>query len=87
MESTLEEVVFGKAVLGEVYPKLVETEMGYEIIKVEEVKQVDELQMAEEATKKIRQEFINHELTELSETYKIEKTKAYEEIHIMNVNN
>lgn len=87
MESTLEEVVFGKAVIGEVYPKLVETEMGYEIIKVEEVKQVDELQMAEEATKKIRQEFINHELTELSETYKIEKTKAYEEIHIMNVNN
>ena len=87
MESTLEEVVFSKAVIGKVYPKLVETEMGYEIIKVEEVKQVDELQMTEEATKMIRQEYIDHELTELSETYKIEKTKAYDDIHLMNGNN
>ena len=85
MESSLEEVVFNKGVIGEVYPSLVETEMGYEIIKVEEVKEVDELQMTEEATKMIRQEFINYELTELSETYKIEKTKAYEDIHIMSI--
>ena len=85
MEESLETVVFGEAVIGEIYPKLIETAMGYEVVKVEEVNSIDEVQMTEEATKKIRQEFINHELTELSETYKIEKTSAYETIHIMNL--
>ncbi len=83
MEESLEEIVFNEATVGTVYPKLVETSMGYEIVKVEAINDTDEVQMEEAATKKIQQDFVNRELSELSETYKVEKTEAYENVHIM----
>ena len=85
MEESLEEVVFNEATIGAVYPNLIETSMGYEIVKVEAINDMDEVTMKEAAIKKIQQDFISHELSELSETYKVEKTEIYESIHIMNL--
>ncbi|ADZ82835.1 peptidylprolyl isomerase [Cellulosilyticum lentocellum] len=85
MEESLEEVVFNEAKIGAVYPKLIETSMGYEIVKVEELNDMDEVTMKEAAIRKIQQDFVNHELSELSATYKVEKTESYENIHIMNL--
>lgn len=83
MEESLEQIVFNEALVGEVYPKLIETSMGYEIIKLEAVTDTDEVEMEQAVTKKIQQDFVSRELSELSETYKVEKTDAYETISIM----
>lgn len=83
MEEALEKIVFNEASVGEVYPKLIETSMGYEIIKLEAITDTDEVQMEQAVIKKIQQDFVSRELSELSETYKVEKKDAYETISIM----
>ncbi len=69
--------------VGKVYPTLVETSYGYHIIKVEDHQMGDENQIKEDSRKRIKQRFAENELTELTAAMKLEKTEAYNEIHII----
>ncbi|WP_070001079.1 peptidylprolyl isomerase [Cellulosilyticum sp. I15G10I2] len=69
--------------VGKVYPKLVETSYGYHIIKIENHELGSEDQIKEDSRERIKQRFAANELTELSEAMKVEKTEAYNNIHII----
>ncbi len=86
MEEAIENVVFELAKEGQVYPKLVETSMGYEIIKVEDIIAIEEEQKDLMATERVQQEFMANELVSLGESYIVEKKEEYENIHIMRMN-
>ena len=86
METSIEDVVFNLAIEEEVYPELVETSMGYEIIQLETMEQVNLEVQETMAIERVQQEFMTSELTSLAESYDIEKTEEYHSIHIMNIN-
>lgn len=83
MDKALEKVVFGEAKVGQVYPKVIETEKGYEIIKVLAVQTGDEDVVREAAIKKIGRSFAQTEIIEMSNLFEIETKPVYEEIHLM----
>ena len=85
LDEKLETVVFNEAVIGEVYPELVETYLGYEVVRVDALSYPNEIEVNEVAIKRIQDAFVTSELTELSELYKINKEESYNEIHIMTV--
>lgn len=79
----LEEVVFNLAEEGKVYGQIVETENGYEIVKVIKRNLMDESVAREEAIKRVQAKFASNELIEKSALLKVEKLPAYDEMHII----
>ncbi|PHV70371.1 hypothetical protein CS063_10855 [Sporanaerobium hydrogeniformans] len=82
MVPQFEEVAFVTGKVGEVYPKLVETSYGYHIMKVEARSTGDAETIKKDAEANVKARFAQTELTELSESMKVEKTEAYEAIRI-----
>ena len=87
MEKAIEDVVFENAKEGEVYPQLVETSVGYEIIKVENISKLTEEEKQTMASERVQQEFVSNEIASLGESYVVKKNEEYDEIHIMKINN
>lgn len=83
VDEALENVAFNLAAVNEVYPQIVETSNGYEIVRVIERDLLDEKSAEEEALNQIRTQFATDELNEISETLKIEKLAAYDNVNIM----
>lgn len=86
MSEIFEEVAFNLGEVGKVYPKVVETEFGYEIILVEERNIPEASEVESEAIKAIKVQFAQEELSEISELMKVEKLELYSEMHIINNN-
>lgn len=85
MDKTLEKVVFEEAKIGQVYPEVIETERGYEIVKVIDVQTVDEQMIREAAIKKIGKSFAQSELIEMSNLFEVQTKPLYEEIGLMSL--
>lgn len=83
VDEALENVAFNLAAVNEVYPQIVETSNGYEIVRVVERDLLDEKSAEEEALNQIRTQFATDELNEISETLKIEKLAAYDNVNVM----
>lgn len=83
LDENLEKVVFNPANVGKVYPEIVETEFGYEIVKVEALDELNDDQIKEKAIEEIKQSFAANELTTISEQLTVEKTSLYDSIGIM----
>ena len=83
VDSNFAKAVFEEAKVGEVYPKIVETAMGYEIIKVLEIKEESEEAFKERAITSIKAAYASRELKEMTAVAEIEKTEAYDEIHVL----
>ena len=87
MEKSIEDIVFKPTMEGQVYQELVQTSFGYEIIKVENVSEIEEQVKQDMAIQRVRQEFMSTELIGLSESYVVEKSPEYDQIHVMKINN
>lgn len=83
MEPSIEEVAFNINNVGKVYPKLIETSMGYEIIKVIDVDLESEEALEQKATEKIKADFANEELNQMVSIAEVKKTDVYDTIHKM----
>lgn len=83
VDETLENVAFELAAVNEVYPQVIETFNGYEIVRIVERNLLDEGAAEEEALNQIRTQFATNELNEISETLKIEKLQAYDNVNVM----
>lgn len=83
MDKALEKVVFEEAKLGQVYPQVIETEKGYEIVKVIDVQMADENTIRETAVKKIGKSFAQSELIEMSNLFEIQTKPSFEEIGLI----
>ena len=83
MEQSVEEVAFNEAYIGKVYPELLETSMGYEIIKVIDVELESEDALREKAAQRIKGTFAEDEINQMVNLAEIKKKAAYEEIHKM----
>lgn len=68
---------------GEVYPELVKTMYGYHIIKTEEHLAADEAKMKEDYESMAKMDFANKEIEEMTKNATVEKTEAYNEVHII----
>lgn len=83
MEQSIEDIVFDKNNVGKVYPELIETSMGYEIIKVIEVDLESEEALKQKATEKIKSDFADEELNQMVSIAEVKKTEVYDTIHKM----
>lgn len=83
VDVALENVAFETGEVNKVYPKLVETTNGYEIVRIVERNLLDDAKAEELALADVRMQFASNELTEISETFKIEKLDAYDEVNVM----
>lgn len=81
-DAVMAQVVFEKGEVGKVYPELVETELGYEIVKILEVNYEAKESIRERAIKIIKEEYAKNELEEMTDFAEIQKTEAYDDIHI-----
>ena len=79
----IDQVVFEQAEVGKVYPEIIETAMGYEIIKVVSV----ENEAEEIAIKAIKNEYAKKELEETTNFAEVQTTESYDAIRVgpMNV--
>lgn len=84
LEENMEEVIFEKCPVGEVYPEVIETSFGYEIVKVESVENVSE-EVRAEVIEGIQVSFADEELTEMSKSLNVKKMETYESVHIMSL--
>lgn len=83
VEPSIAEVAFETGNVGEVYPKLIETSQGYEIIKLVERQFEEEEILVNEAIAAIKLNFAKSELAEMSTNMKVETTALYEEVGIV----
>lgn len=83
MEESIENIVFNEGNVGKVYPELIETSMGYEIIEVVSVNFESEASIKDRATAQIKTKFANDELNEMCNLAEVQKTEVYESIHRM----
>ena len=83
MEESIEKIAFDEANIGRVYPELIETSMGYEIIEVISVQLESEDSIKERAILQIKASFADDELNEMCNLAEVQKTEAYEHIHRM----
>lgn len=83
MEESVEKVAFDTQNLGKVYPELIETSMGYEIIKVMDIHLEDESSIEERAIQTIKAHFAEDELNQMCYLAEIQKTEVYDQIHRM----
>lgn len=70
---------------GEVYPKVVQSDYGFHIIKIEEKIPADEETLRQDVLEKLKSEFAANEIEELVDTAKVEKTEHYDAIRIVKV--
>lgn len=68
---------------GQVYPELVKTTYGYHIVKTEKHLAADEAKMKTDYESMAKMDFANKEIDEMTKNAKIEKTEAYNNIHII----
>lgn len=80
--SEIDQVVFEKAEVGAVYPEVVETDMGYEVIKVLSI----ENEAKEAAIKAIKNEYAKKELEETTNFADIQTTESYDAIRVGPIN-
>lgn len=83
MEESIEKVAFDKNNVGKVYPDIIETSMGYEIIKVIALDLENEAALLQKATEQIKVEFANEELSQMVDNVEVKKTELYETIRKM----
>lgn len=83
MEESIENIVFNERNVGKVYPELIETSMGYQIIEVVNVNFESEASIKERAIAQIKTKFANDELNEMCNLAEVQKTEVYEGIHRM----
>ena len=83
VDANLEEIAFKLGEIGAVYPKVIETEYGYEIVKVISRNILSDEEINALALESVRAQFASTELTEIGETLKVEKLDAYNQITIM----
>lgn len=82
LDEVLNEIIFDKAEIGIVFPEVVETSMGYEIIKVEERVSESEEDMKARATQKVKRKYAQNELEEMANVADVEKTEVYDTIGV-----
>lgn len=83
MEESIENIVFNEENVGKVYPQIIETSMGYEIIEVVSLELESEDDIKERAISKIKASFADGELNEMSNLAEVQVTEAYDNIHRM----
>ena len=83
IEESIENIAFDKANVGKVYPELIETSMGYEIIKVVSVQTESDASIKERAILEVKADFAEDELNEMCNLAEVQKTEVYENIHRM----
>lgn len=83
VEESIENIAFNEENVGKVYPELVETSMGYEIIKVVSVQLESEDSIKKRAISEIKVKFAEDELNEMCNLAEVQKTEVYESIHRM----
>ncbi len=83
VDSNLEKVAFELGEVGKVYPKVVETVNGYEVVKVMQRNLLDDAKAKVLALDEVRVQFASDELSEMSEALKIEKADTYEQVNVM----
>lgn len=79
-DEALENVIFEKAEIGTIYPSLVETSLGYEIIRVDECTKESEEDLKVRAIKNVKEKYAQNELKEMANFADIEKTEFYNTI-------
>lgn len=83
VDEQLEKVAFELGEEGKVYPQVVETAEGYEIVKVMQRNFIDEATAETLALEEVRTQFATNELAKISESLKIEKLEAYNQVNVM----
>lgn len=86
MEQAIEEVVFEPANTGRVYPEIIETSMGYEIIQVISIDGDSIQEIRENAIEAIKSNFASEELNQMCNLAEVKKAESYDAIHKMNLN-
>lgn len=81
VDENLSDAVFGQAEVGKVYPELIETAYGYEIIKVLEINKEPEEETKAQAIEEIKTQYAQKELEEMTGFADIQKTEEYDNIH------
>ena len=81
-DEALNHVIFEEAEIGIVFPQIVETSMGYELIQVEERTSESQEDMKERATQKVKRQYAQNELEEMANAAEVEKTEAYDNIGV-----
>lgn len=76
----LEEVIFNEAKEGEVYDNVIETNLGYEVVKVLEI-EVKETQ-EERASELVKEEYAKNEIEEMVRFADVQTTENYDTIQI-----
>ena len=83
LDENLEKIVFDTKNTGKVYPEVIETVFGYEIVKIDTLEEMTQEQIEEKAIEQVKKEFASNELSTISEQVTIEKTSLYDSIGIM----
>lgn len=83
VDENLEKIAFETGEVGKVYPQVVETTFGYEIVKVIERNLLDDIKAQELALDEVQTQFASNELTQISEALKVEKLEAYDQVNVM----
>ena len=81
-DEILENVIFKEAEVGSVFPQVVETSMGYEVIKVEERTAESYEEIKERAAQKVKKQYAQNELEEIADAADVQKTEAYDSIGV-----
>lgn len=80
MSPEIEEVVFNEAKVGEVYDKVIETNLGYEVVKVVEVEV--KVTQEEQASEMVKEEYAKSEFEEMVRFADVKTTDHYDTIQI-----
>lgn len=83
VDSNLEKVAFELGEVGKVYPEIIETSYGYEIVRIVKRDFLEDEKAEELALAEVRSQFVSNELAKMSETLKIEKLEAYDQVNVM----
>lgn len=81
MEESIESIVFNPEIGLGIYPELIKTSMGYEIIKIDKRDMEKEEEFMNRVETRVKEEFAASELSELVDMAKIKKTENYSELH------
>lgn len=81
VDDNLSNAVFDQAEVGKVYPELIETAYGYEIVKVLEVNKESEEEIKSQAVEEIKTQYAQKELEEMTGFAEVQKTEEYDNIH------
>ncbi len=83
MEKVIEDIAFDKANAHTIYPKLLQTERGYIILRVGDVVMHSKDEILQMARDEVKLNFANEDITETIQTLNVEKLEMYNELHVM----